>query len=395
MTGAGPELIWFVLAALAFGLSAWPLLAWRASAAGRREPALIAVLLALSAPVALVGATLPGAAACELLGATILFAALARERCSATARATAWLCACALHTLLVWTWPALLAAELTSAAPATAAALPAGLAAPFAFAALFLGAHALSGDLHGGLHRAERDLLAGGSGGPGPWLAWWTLWLPALGASGLGLVAFGVQLVRARAWRRELALVLFALVPLAAVSLGGSLDWEIPWLWLVPPGALGLLELLQRAEERGRGAWARLAVLPLLAWGLLGAGWLRGLDANARWSAQASALLNPGDVVLSASLEHRHLLERRFHLETVDLLPIAGQGRAERQRFWAEERTRAAQLAAAGRRLVLDEDSLVTLGTLSWPDAAEIDAFAHDAPALRLPALRAGADGAP
>lgn len=380
------EPVLFALSALAFGLTALPLLALARERGWERGPALTATLLALSAPVALVAGTLASPAAFALLGAALFFAALQRERATPLFRAAIWVLACTLHAQLAWTWPALLVRAPQDTSSATRRWCTA-LAAPAVFFFSCAGAHALTHDLASVRPHLQRELLAGGSGGPGPFVAWWTLWLPALGASGLGLVALGVQLVRARAWRRELALVLFALVPLAALSLGGSLDWEIPWLWLVPPGALGLLELVQLADERGRGALARLALVPLCACGVAGAAWLRGLDANAAWSEQASQLLNPGDVVLTASDEHRHLLQHRFHLEVLDLASARTCSPSERALFWAIHAAAAETLHASGRRLALDEDSLDTSRTLVWPDRAEIDAFVLRAAPVRLPPI--------
>jgi len=392
-TPLGPEPAWFVLSALAFGASAVPLLALARERGWERAPALFAVLLALASPVALVAGTLPDAASFQLLGAALLVRGLAAERSSGAAQARAWVLAVLLHASLVWTWPALVAAQLlrTPAEPQPLRRLLAPLCALTLLAGFVLALHALlplAGELGAAARSWKRDLLAGGDGGPGPLLAWWTLWPLGLGASGLGLAAFAVQLARERAWRRELALVLFALGPWCGLSLGGALDWELPWLWLVPCGVLGLLELLQLAEERAHGARARLAALPLALLGLLGALWIRGLDAQADWTAQASARLEPGDVVLSASAPHRHLLRHRFRVETVDLRPIAARPPAERQRFWSAQVARAAELRGAGRRLVLDEDSLHTFGTPAWPAEPELAAFRAAAQPVRLPELR-------
>lgn len=380
------EPVLFALSALAFGLAALPLLALARERGWERGPALTATLLALSAPVALVAGTLASPAAFALLGAALFFAELNRARGTASSRAAAWLIATLLHAELAWTWPALLARAPHDTSSAGRRVL-AALAAPLAFVLACAGGHVLAGGLAHAWPRLRQELLAGGSGGPGPFVAWWTLWLPALGASGMGVVALAVQLARTHAWRRELAVLLFALAPLAACSLGGSLDWEIPWLWLVPPGALGLLELLQLADERGRGALARLALVPLCACGVLGAAWLRGLDVHAAWTAQASEILEPGDVVLSASDEHRHLLRHRFGVEAVDLARVRAATASDRALFWSAEVNVAEALRAAGRRLVLDEDSLVTSRTLVWPDRAELDAFVLRAAPVRLPPL--------
>lgn len=376
----------FALSALAFGLTALPLLALARGRGWERGPALTATLLALSAPVALVAGTLASPASFALLGAALFFAELNRERGTARSRATVWLIATLLHAQLAWTWPALLVRAPHDTAPAARRVFSA-LAAPLVFVFACAGAHVLTHDLAHAWPHLRHELLAGGSGGPGPFAAWWTLWLPALGASGLGLVALGVQLVRARAWRREIAVLVFALVPLAALSLGGAIAWEVPWLWLVPPGALGLLELVQLADERGRGALARLALVPLCALGVGGAAWLRGFDANAAWTAQASELLDPGDVVLTASDEHRHLLRHRFHVEAVDLARVRSSTASDRALFWNAHVTVAETLRAAGRRLVLDEDSLHTSRTLVWPARDELDAFVLRAAPVRLPQI--------
>ncbi|MBI5362170.1 MAG: hypothetical protein HZA53_03260 [Planctomycetes bacterium] len=371
-TGLDAERVWFLLGALAFGATL-PLLVRVARARGwEHGPALATALLALSAPVVLTAATTPDASAFRLLGAAWFASELVTPASGPKRRAFAWLGACALHVGNAWTWPALVAAEWTRPrngrgvarfAPALVAAL--GLA---------LVSLALHHDPTRALHATTRALLAGGSGGPGPLLAWWTLWLPALGAAGLGLAAWIASVARG-GWKREPELVLFACVPWIAQSLGGAIDWELPWVELVPLGVLGLLALLQCAEERGPGARARLAAAACALFGLAGAAWIRELDRHAEWTRDASVRLEPGDVVLTASPEHRHLLEHRFHVATIDLRPIGARPKAERERFWSEQRAAATRLTSEGRRLVLDEDSLFDFGTLAWPDGAELERF--------------------
>lgn len=420
--GIAPEPAWFVLAAFAFAFACLPLVRIARDRGWEHGPAFAAASLALAAPVVLVASTTPDASAFRLLGASLACAALvrgiARERTdvahahahanahenahehahahehasaardasrsvrAAFGRALAWLAASLLHAGNAWTWPAFLAFELLVAERSTRARRLAFVcAAPVVFALVFVALHANVGSA---AHVLERALLAGGSGGPGPLLAWTTLWPLALGGAGVGLAAWLVGVARG-GWKREPELVLFALVPWTAEALGGALDWELPWLELVPLGVLGLLALAQRAEERPHAPKLGLAALALALYGVLGAAWIRSLDRNAAWTADASERLNPGDVVMTASPEHRHLLEHRFHVATVDLRPIGARPADERARFWNEQRAAAVRLATEGRRLVLDADSLADFGTLAWPDAAELERFVADARPVLLP----------
>ncbi|MBK7878502.1 MAG: hypothetical protein IPJ77_22835 [Planctomycetes bacterium] len=401
-TGVDAERAWFALSALAFGLTLVPLVRIARAREWEHGPALAAALLVLCAPVVLVAGTVPDASAFRLLGAAFFCSELVRRpragdhaglaalrESGPHRRAFAWFVASLFHVGNAWTWPALLAAELRKPGPGETARrgrVEALAAATLAFVLVFALAHR---DVGRALHAAQRALLAGGSGGPGPIVAWTTLWLPALGAAGVGLAAWLAGVARG-GWKREPELALLALVPWAAQTVGGAVDWELPWVELAPLGLLGLLALAQRMEERPHAPKLGLAALALALYGLAGATWLRSLDRHAAWTERASELLNPGDVVLTASGEHRHLLEHRFHVATVDLRPIGARPAVEREAFWKDQRDAAERLAAEGRRLVLDLDSLADFGTVAWPDAGELERFVADARPVVLPDERLG-----
>lgn len=385
--GLDAERAWFLLSACALGLAFLALARITRMRGWEHGPAVVIALLALAAPVALVAGTTPDASVFRLLGTALFASELVRGASGPRRRALAWLLAAALHAGNAWAWPALLVVELRSR---TALSVLVRIAPALVAACSFvLVSTVAQGDPSGSLHAAARALLAGGSGAARSALAWWTLWLPALGAAGVGLAAWITDAARG-GWRREPELVLLALVPWVAQSLGGAIDFELPFLELVPIGLLGLLGLFQWSDERGHGGRARAAAIGLGLCGLLGAAWIRGLDRHAEWTRVASETLNPGDVVLTASRAHRHLLEHRFRVTTVDLASAGGRPQAERQRFLDEQTAAAARLAAEGRRLVVDADSLFEGGTLVWPDRAQLDAFVAHARPVVLPDAEMG-----
>ena len=189
------------------------------------------------------------------------------------------------------------------------------------------------------LQHGPRELFAGLDGGPGPAVAWWTLWIAGLGGASVGLVAL----------RRAppLWLVAFALVPLVPLSLGGTIGYDLPWLWLAPLGWLGVLEL----EKRGRrSGWLLAGSLACTAGALV---WVRATDPERAWREVAEERLETSDLVLTLSPAHRYVLGTRHGLE-VGLLPSRWvEGPATRA---LEDEVSSAR--ARHGRIVLDEDSL-------------------------------------
>ncbi len=191
------------------------------------------------------------------------------------------------------------------------------------------------------------ELFAGFDGGPGPCVAWWALWLAGLGGAALGLLAL------ARAWPaarpRPYWIAAFALVPLVPLSLGGTIEYDLPWLWLAPLGWLGALELERRAR-----AGTRLLLGSALV-GALALVWVRANDPERAWRAIAEERLEPTDLVLTHSRTHVYLLGTRNGLE-VQMLPARWLDGSPRARELQEAVERARR---EGRRVVLDATSLV------------------------------------
>jgi len=314
------ERVGFLISAVCFALG-WLVLA----RAARRNawdsgPALRASLVAACAPVVLFAATTPGPAAAGWLGACLVLATLASEEAPAFLRAICWLTASALHPWNLWLWPAWLVRERRRRW-----CLGAGLIAAFALFERFP-------------HR-PRELLAGLDGGPGPCVAWWTLWIAGLGGAALGLLAL----------RRSppLWLVAFALVPLVPLSLGGTIAYDLPWIWLAPLGWLGVLELEKLGRRTG---WLLVVSIACAAASLV---WVRWTDPERAWREVAEERLEPRDVVLTLSRTHRYLLGTRHGLQ-VWMLPARWLPGPITDGFEAM----LLEARGSGRRVVLDEDSL-------------------------------------
>jgi hypothetical protein len=311
------ERLHFLASAACFALG-WLVLA----RAARRNawdsgPALRASLIAACAPVVLFAATTPGPAAAGWLGACLVLATLAAEEAAPWVRALAWLAASALHPWNLWLWPAWLARERRG----RAWCLGAGLIAAAALFARFP-------------HR-PRELLAGLDGGPGPCVAWWTLWIAGLGGAAIGLLAL----------RRSppLWILAFALVPLVPLSLGGTIGHDLPWIWLAPLGWLGVLEL----EKHGQRTGLVLGGALLCAAGALV--WIRATDPEREWRALAEQELDPRDLVLTCSRAHAYLLRERYGLKVAEQAGIPSL------------LPEIAAVHAAGGRVVLDETGLSLL----------------------------------
>jgi hypothetical protein len=315
------ERLHFLASAICFAFG-WLVLA----RAARRNawdsgPALRASLIAACAPVVLFAATTPGPAAAGWLGACLVLTSLTSENSAPIARAAAWIGASILHPWNVWLWPAWFVRERGGRAWCAGAG---------AIVAAAIGTRLL--------HRPG-ELFAGFDGGPGPAVAWWALWIAGLGGAAIGLVALRSA--------PPLWLAAFALVPLFPLSLGGTIGYDLPWIWLAPLGWLGVLEL----EKRGRRTDWLLAGSIVCAAGALV--WVRATDPERAWREQAEERLEPSDLVLTLSTAHRYVLDTRHGLE-VGLLPSRWvEGPATRA---LEEKVAAAR--ARHGRIVLDEDSL-------------------------------------
>jgi hypothetical protein len=312
------ERLHFLASAVCFALG-WLVLARAARrSAWDSGPALRASLVAASAPVVVFAATTPGPAAAGWLGACLVLAALVDEGAKPLVRSLAWIVASVLHPWNTWLWPAWVLRERRGHLWCIGA-----------------------GFLVGGriLQHGPRELFAGLDGGPGPAVAWCTLWIAGLGGASVGLLAL----------RRSapLWLVAFALVPLVPLSLGGTIGYDIPWLWLAPLGWLGVLEFEKRGRRTG---WLLAGSLVCAAGALV---WVRATDPERAWREEAEQCLEPSDLVLTLSPAHLYLLGMRHGLE-VGLLPSRWvEGPATRA---LEEKVSSAR--ARHRRIVLDEDSL-------------------------------------
>ena len=317
----------FFSAALSFALG-WLVLVRAARGNGwESAAALRASLIAASAPVVLFAATTPGPAAAGWLGGCLVLASLVSERARPSTRGVCWLIASGLHPWNLWLWPAWLLRELRGGQVrwCVGVALVAGLA------------------LLTRVGIRPGELFAGFEGGPGPCVAWWTLWIAGLAGAAWGLIA----LRRAPpAW-----LLAFALVPFVPLSVSGTIGYDIPWLWLAPLGWLGALELEKRGRKTG---WLLAGSLACAAAALV---WVRATDPERAWRELAEARLEPGDLVLTHSTAHSYLLGTRHGL-AVGLLPARwSEGPATQALEHA-----VTQARSRGQRIVLDLDSLGSEG---------------------------------
>jgi len=358
--GTSGERAWYLVSALAYG-AALPALFGLARGVGfDARAALLAALVVVTAPIAWLGATLPGPFGAALLSSTLLLRALcersASSRTAFAARAAALtLWAVALEPSAAWLAPAALWAVLAHRPPPPKDQAPCRRAASGAWlVAAALGA-LVQWALWPGAGLLQRTLLAGLGGGPGV-LFLWALWLPlGLGFAGLGLFELFAGRRSPEESRPPRWFAAWCLAPLPAI-LAGSPVGRLPGAALLPAAALGLADWMareERPEDEGRAL--RRAALVLAAQVALGALVVAAFvhtDPERGWRELARRELEPSDVVLTTSELHLYLLRHRWHVRA-ELFPPAFFDARERR--WLEETEPELRAAAArGRRVVTD-----------------------------------------
>ncbi len=298
---------WYLVSALAAGTSAAVLLTMARRRGVAPLRAIVLTLITIAIPMAWLAATIPNATSCEMLGALLLFDALDREERegSWTRRATmCWLAAALLHGWNAYLWPAYAIALFVRRRSSALIAVGAlGL-----WVATVTGAWRLE---HGSvawpwwLATAWRTMLASGSGGYGPLLAWSLGWTVMMGVGSIGIVRFAYVAWRRPARRPPLWMFAFALVPFAVLGLGGDVSFDVPWLWLVPIAFVGLLDF-----ER----------VPAWLLGLLAVAGVVLVHVEGPEFSHHDLLVfrvRPSDLVIAADLPHENALEN-LHIDAID-----------------------------------------------------------------------------
>ena len=324
-----PEQLGFVLAALAYG-ACLPV----SLAIARRQGcgfglALVGSLAVLLSPVAWVAGTTPGLEAFALLFSLLCLHALwGHERPKALMATSWWALSAACTPANAWLLPAVVRASLRSQKKR----FELGFSLPLIGITLFLLFSIPVGvllDVEEALTRVWRAMLFGGSGGWGQIVSWVLglgpgLGLAVVGVGSLFLLKRGESEARPPRW-----LLLWCALPALAVGLGGTPEWSIPYLWLVPPALIGTCDLLaRRADDIGLG-WGvgilSLQVLAVIAAAML----LMGTDPQREWRTTAQARLQPGDYLFTASRERAYLAANRWGLSCALVTPALGRAADE------------------------------------------------------------------
>jgi hypothetical protein len=353
----GAEPAGFLLSALALGALA--ALVWRL---GRQleaapEARWLTALVVLGTPLLWTAGTSPGPEILGALGALYVFSALLGSgRARALRAGLGWGFAAGMAPLYLWCLPAAAWGFARGRSAGRAVSLGMSWAIGWALAWLALTAaakHFAGSDPRGWLDLARalgRDALAGGGG---PQDASWLLGaFPALGVSLLGLCGLflrGPDGERAPAW-----VLAWCLTPALGLGLSGRVDWELSWLWMPGPLALGWYRLLAaRPRWTGRAATLALAAAALLSVGLNRA-WLRASDPETPWRALVEGEVRRGDILLTTSATHQHLAARRYGLRSFEIHQTARLSRSYRAEALAALVRRIAPAHAAGSRVLID-----------------------------------------
>jgi hypothetical protein len=354
ITGVQAQQAWHLLSAVGMAAVTAILLVRARRRAPSASAAIVATLLTVAMPVAWIAGTTAGASSSAILGACLLYSALDAPRASGwRRRATlAWLAAALLHAWNVLLWPAYAWALTRERSSRVGVAL----GALAAWIMVVLGAWSLE---HGPEHlpefilRSWRALLAGGSGGLGPLLAWCVAWIPWLWTGALGLILLVLAWYRRTERRARGWTLLFAGVPLVVLGLGGLVTYDVPYHWLVPMALSGFVQVPE-----------------ILAWMLLGLAVPGALVASTgilslptrEWNDRLVLQLDATDLVVTCVREHAEILEKRFGLDVVDLssvvdyrgepsAPLGGEVAAS---IWSSAEKRAATARSRGRDVVID-----------------------------------------
>lgn len=365
----GGESVAFVVAALAFG-ACLPVCLSIARRAEHSFGVSLAVSLAvLLSPVAWLAGTTPGAAALGLLAMLLLWRSIwMKERPPILVVTALWCLASWCTPVAVWLLPAV-AWAVGAAGDDRRRGRIAGLAV-LGLGVLFALPIALASSTF------ARATVFGGSGGWGQIVAWGFGWLPALGVAGVATAVLFLLKRHESEERPPRWLLVWCLLPLAAVALGGSPTWEICYLWILPLALIAGLDVLARLEGRLTALVAPAAIALQVALLLGVVAFLARTDPLAEWRRVATETLEPGDLVLTTRGDHEYLLWRRWGLKTCRV-----DGRSYEALVDYPWHAYARAMSARGGRLVFDSD--VEEGR--WPDFAPlVEQLEAEGPLVRL-----------
>jgi hypothetical protein len=346
--GMRAEPAWFLVSALGAGAAAFVMVIGAARRAVSTRASLLALAAIVLAPAFALAATTPSSAGTGLFGACLVFATLLaqRERPKPRLAASMWFAASLLHAWNVLLLPAVILAGGRRAVVPAFAALAGWLA-------LVIAAGAREHDTAmKTLEHLGRTLLAGASGGPGPFLAWLAAIALGLAAGtfGLGVLLFSlgpIEMERPPKW-----VFAFTLVPLFVLGLGGVATWDVPGLWFVPVAYLGLAGIV---ESRLASPVALLVIAGLIVLGIARVGFL---DDAREFRSAIERSGKEGLVVLTHDPERVYLLEQRYDLEAIDVSPALALDEPSRAAFFAEVEARIGTLQAHGHAVLFDPDAI-------------------------------------
>jgi len=369
----GGESVAFVVAALAYGACLPVCLSIARRAEHSLAVSLAASFAVLLSPVAWLAGTTPGPAALGLLASLLLLRSIwMRERPSILAVTALWCAAGWCTPVAVWLLPAV-AWAVGAAGEDRPRGRVAGLAV-LGLGVLFAVPIVLTSPTF------ARAAIFGGSGGWGQIVAWSFGWLPALGVAGVATAALFLLKRHESEERPPRWILVWCLLPLAAVALGGSPTWELPYLWILPPALIAGLDVLARIEGRLAALVAPGAIAVQVALLLGVVAFLARTDPLAEWREVATETLEPSDVVLTTRGDHDYLLWRRWGLRTCRV-----DGRSYEALADYPWHAYARAMSARGRRLVFDCD--VEEGR--WHDFAPlVERLEAEGPLVRLTAER-------
>lgn len=309
ITELRPEAAGFVVAALAYGACLPVCLSIARRAEHGLGVSLATSLVVLLSPVAWVAGTTPGPAALGMLATLVLLRVVwLSDRPAFFASAASWGIAVWCAPVSVWLLPAVIWAVWDADRGTRRGQLTAAAAAILGGVWLWIFAPLTPSFL--------REAIFGGSAGWGQIVAWGMGLLPGLGLAALATASLFLLRRHESEARPPRWLLLWCLLPLAAVALGGSPTWEIPYLWILPPALIGGLDLLSRLEERvvARFSLAAVVVQGTILLGVLAI--FSSTDPLTEWRKSASEILDPEDLVFTTRADHAYLLRERWGLET-------------------------------------------------------------------------------
>lgn len=342
--GLASERAWFAISALGFGASAAALFAAAHVRGWTRTTALLAMVVAASAPVAWLAGTTPGATSFGLAGVALVVAAMGAN--DGRKLLAAWMLALLANGFCIVLWPAIAwsAAHMDRRASLRRSAAALAIALVVAAVVLVVGGHGLLAALETGASWNARltPMLSS---------AWFFVLWPALGGAALGALEFLRDALRRGSVRFEPLGALALLAPLAGMA-SRHVDLVLTLAWIVPIAAVGVAQQLGRLARGGR-AGAALAFTVALALTALDVALLAAHERFERpsaWQRAARRDLEVGDVLVTADRTHAYLARERFGL-VAELATLPSAALQTLERLGARAVLDVASFGAAGEAL--------------------------------------------